>query len=142
MLFLILLALIIILISIFKCRKEISANRKYWSRVLMGLIFGAILFRYGQALFALVAIVAPFLFRHLGSISYVARIFHKNSQAKSVDKAMGKREAAEVLGVSIDASKEEISKKYKKLMKAVHPDMDGSEYMSSLINNAKDILLK
>ncbi|MBL6785742.1 MAG: J domain-containing protein [Rickettsiales bacterium] len=55
---------------------------------------------------------------------------------------MSKKEAAEILGVNINASENQINAKYKKLMKSLHPDKDGSEYMSKLINKAKDTLLK
>ena len=139
---LIILALVIIIISIFKSRKKISQNRKYWVRVFMGLVFGAILLRYGQALFALLAIAIPFFLRNFGSITYLAQMFNKNSPRQNPNKPMSQKEAAEILGVNIDATEDEINAKYKKLMKSLHPDMDGSEYMSKLINKAKEILLK
>lgn len=141
-----LLALIIIIFVIIKSRKEISVNRKYWIRVFIGLVAGAILLRYGQALFALLAIIVPFILRNFGSISFLANLFQKKQFANKADfnlnENMSKKEAAEILGVNINASENQINAKYKKLMKSLHPDKDGSEYMSKLINKAKDTLLK
>jgi len=141
---LLIILLIVIIITVIKSRKQIQANRKYWVRVFFGLVFGAILLRYGQALFALLAIIIPFLLRNFGSITYVASLFNrgKKSYQHDVDKDLTKAEASDILGVSINASEAEINAKYKKLMKSVHPDKDGSEYMSKLINKAKDTLLK
>jgi predicted AAA+ superfamily ATPase len=141
---LLIILLIVIIISVIKSRKQIQANRKYWIRVFFGLVFGAILLRHGQALFALLAIVFPFLLRNFGSITYLASLFNrsKKNYQHDVDQDLTRAEAAEILGVSINASEAEINAKYKKLMKSVHPDKDGSEYMSKLINKAKDTLLK
>ncbi len=141
---LLIILLVVIIITVIKSRKQIKANRKYWTRVFFGLVFGAILLRYGQALFALLAIIIPFLLRNFGSITYIASLFNrgKKNYQHNVDKDLTKAEAAEILGVSLNASEAEINAKYKKLMKSLHPDKDGSEYMSKLINKAKDTLLQ
>ncbi|MEO0410655.1 MAG: molecular chaperone DnaJ [Pseudomonadota bacterium] len=52
------------------------------------------------------------------------------------------KRAAEILGVAIDASKEDILAAHKRLMKAAHPDQGGSDYLAQQINGAKDVLLK
>jgi len=55
--------------------------------------------------------------------------------------AMTKQQAAEVLGISMDASPEEIRMAHKKLIQKMHPDRGGSELLAKQINQAKDILL-
>lgn len=55
---------------------------------------------------------------------------------------MDAREAREVLGVSDSAAPEEIKAAHHRLLKAVHPDQGGSNYLAARINEAKDVLLK
>lgn len=54
--------------------------------------------------------------------------------------AMTRKEAFAVLGLSPDASQEEISRAYKILMEKVHPDHEGSTWMAAKLNQARDIL--
>lgn len=55
---------------------------------------------------------------------------------------MSRAEALEVLGLREGATKEEIVRAYKELMKKVHPDKpDGSNYLATKLNEAKDTLL-
>ncbi len=55
---------------------------------------------------------------------------------------MTKREAALILGCRESASKEKIMARYRTLMKANHPDLGGSPFLSSKINEAKELLAK
>jgi len=55
---------------------------------------------------------------------------------------MSRREALEVLGLSEGASREDIVKAYRNLIRKVHPDSaGGSTYLATKINQAKDALL-
>ena len=54
---------------------------------------------------------------------------------------MTDKEARQILGVKADAKPEEIRAAYTRLMKGVHPDMGGSNYLAVQINAAKAFLL-
>lgn len=55
--------------------------------------------------------------------------------------AMTVAEAADILGVESNSSKDEIKAAHKRLMQKLHPDRGGSEALSKQINLAKDVLL-
>ena len=57
------------------------------------------------------------------------------------DGKMTTERAAAILGVPPDATPEQIREAHHKLMKKVHPDQGGSDYLASEINAAKDFLL-
>ena len=62
--------------------------------------------------------------------------WQNNSQLMSVD------EAREILGVKHNASKDEITVAFKKLMLVNHPDKGGSQYIAAKIIQAKQMLMK
>lgn len=53
-----------------------------------------------------------------------------------------REQALEVLGLDADADEDTINAAYKKLMKKVHPDHEGSEWMAAKLNQARAFLLK
>lgn len=55
---------------------------------------------------------------------------------------MTKREASLILGVSPNDNIDKIKKAHRRIMVLNHPDLGGSPYMASKINEAKDILEK
>lgn len=56
--------------------------------------------------------------------------------------AMSAAEARSLLGVSADATRQEINTAWKRLMARAHPDQGGTEGLASRLNAARDRLLK
>ena len=64
---------------------------------------------------------------------------HKNTRSNS---AMTRAEALEILGLKAGASEADIKAAYRRLIAASHPDVGGSDWMASKLNEAKRVLLK
>ena len=55
---------------------------------------------------------------------------------------MSRREAAEILGVSEDSSPDTITEAHRRLIQRLHSDRGGTDYLASLVNQARDVLLE
>lgn len=53
---------------------------------------------------------------------------------------MTRQEAADILGIDVNASQEEVRMAHKKLMQKIHPDRGGSDALAKQINEAKKVL--
>ena len=54
---------------------------------------------------------------------------------------MTREEALRVLGLAEGADEKQVRAAYKQLMQKLHPDLGGSDYLASVVNRAKDVLL-
>ena len=66
---------------------------------------------------------------------------HVHDSLSSNNQAMNKQQAAEILGIDVDASVEDVRSAHKRLMQKMHPDRGGSDALAKQINLAKDVLL-
>ena len=55
---------------------------------------------------------------------------------------MSEQQAVDILGISAEASEQEIIAAHRRLMQAVHPDRGGSGFLAAKINMARDVLMK
>jgi curved DNA-binding protein CbpA len=55
---------------------------------------------------------------------------------------MTRDEAAEMLGVAIDADRKTILAAHRRLMQKLHPDRGGTDYLAARLNEARDRLLE
>lgn len=56
--------------------------------------------------------------------------------------ALRTAEAADILGITADASREEVVAAHRRLIRNLHPDRGGSDYLAQQINAARDTLLR
>lgn len=106
--------------------------------VAIALFFMAVSGRLPAAL-ALVAALLPFL----------PLLFRKKppepeefpSPPAPLNQPMTRAEALKILGLPDDADEKAIAAAYKNLIKKVHPDQEGSEWLAAKLNEARDFLL-
>jgi hypothetical protein len=55
---------------------------------------------------------------------------------------LGVEEAAAILGVTVDASDDEVRTAHKKLISQLHPDKGGTDYLAAKINDARNFMLE
>ena len=75
----------------------------------------------------------PFLLKHLRQA--------EREQSQSTGASMTREEAGLILGVSADASEQEILSAHRRLIQKNHPDVGGTDYLATKVNQARDVLL-
>lgn len=73
---------------------------------------------------------------------YFAQGSEQERQSQSAEPQMDENQALDILGLKPGASAADIKAAHHRLLKAVHPDQGGSNFLAARINAAKDFLLK
>ncbi|MBU92777.1 MAG: hypothetical protein CML88_04535 [Rhodobiaceae bacterium] len=80
-------------------------------------------------------------------LPYILRAFSRTKSSntsysrQNID-ISGIEEAYEILGLTMDATDDEIDHAYKELIRKNHPDLGGSEYIAKKINAAREYIIK
>lgn len=82
-----------------------------------------------SAILFIIAFICGFIF--------VLRLQPEKKSFTNTDKA----EALGVLGLKMNASREQITNTYYNLMRIHHPDFGGNEFIAARLNWAKDVLI-
>ncbi len=135
--------LIIGLVALYKffLKADVQEIRALFSSVIVITICAAlfVLSVTGRlpAAIAIISAIAPF------ALAWYNRRTQRNSPAApSSNKPLDRKEALEILGLGEAAGADDIEAAYKRLMKKVHPDQEGSDWMAAKLNAARDFLLK
>ncbi len=65
-----------------------------------------------------------------------------NTPAGRKEGPMTRAEAADMLGVPVDAERDEIVAAHRRLIQKLHPDRGGTDYLAARLNEARDRLLE
>ena len=123
-----------------------------WRVGLHGLAVAAgVAFAAGRRLIPALLRGLPLLLRFLPGLSPGARARgnrpgaqrgrHTDAPAGRRGQGMSREDALRVLGLEEGASREDVQREYKRLMKQVHPDRGGSSYLAAQVNEARSVLL-
>ena len=122
-----------------KAERTAHPQAEYGSKewLAAGGVLGAAIFlaRFARLPLASVLSALPFI------LPYLMRA-DQSQQASPGTGYMSRKEAALILGVSVDAPETAIREAHRKLIAKNHPDKGGSEYLAAKINQARDVLLK
>ena len=115
--------------------QEFKNSPKDWIKA-GGLLGVAILAaRLTRMPLATILSATPFLLRLLREAENTQ---NQNAPASS---GMTRNEACLILGISPGANQQEIQEAHRRLIQKNHPDLGGTDYLASKINQARDILL-
>ncbi|MFW2372177.1 MAG: DnaJ domain-containing protein [Gammaproteobacteria bacterium] len=87
------------------------------------------------------ALLAAFLDRYHSGWRQSQGEAGQQSQDWQTSAEMSEQEARQILGVSEQATEQEIQKAHRRLIQKLHPDRGGSDYLAAKINHARDCLL-
>lgn len=126
-----------------------TIRKSLWLLLGLGLIVLAVSGRL-NIIFAFIGSAIPLIARHLPNVLRLLGIVKtiKTAQEKPQQPAapatqqMSQKEAFDILGLTEDATQEQVLEAHKRLMQKLHPDKGGSTHLASQLNQAKATLLK
>jgi hypothetical protein len=135
--------------------KQKSQFTKKWIFIGIALVVAIIAFTKGNlivgaiaSLVAFVSRLAPMLIKYGPLIKEFmpndkagSQTGSQNNSQVSTPTDMNREQAAEVLGIEIDANEADIIAAHKRLIQKMHPDKGGSKALAIQINLAKKVLL-
>jgi hypothetical protein len=127
---------------------------------LAALLLGLLLLRMGLGRLAVVGGAALAVLRGLAPLLRFWPLFqHWSRQASSAEASgsnssssdprgagparparMSRNEALQVLGLDERATRDDVQREYRRLVKRLHPDLGGSTYLTAKLNEARDVL--
>ena len=114
----------------------VAVGKAHW---LMGFL-AALLALAGRV--AQFAQYAPIIKKVMGEQGEEPAQANSNQQTMSTNNSgMSKQQAADILGLDINANQDDIRTAHKRLIQKMHPDRGGSDALAKQINLAKDVLL-
>ena len=123
-------------------RAQVGSIKQFgvWVLAFAGLSMAAMLFltRGPIAAIAVLATVGPLVWSWMPRSKRPAGLRTPNTSRSG---AMTRAEAYEILGLPQGASEVDIRAAHLRLMQAAHPDLGGSDWLASRINQARDTLL-
>jgi hypothetical protein len=107
-------------------------------------VVALVLLRFGLP--SLAAILSAFialtaLLNRLSIWLPLLRFFRAKRPAAPAE-TMSVEQAARILGISADASEDDIRAAWHKLMQQCHPDKGGNDYLAQQLNQAKETLIQ
>jgi hypothetical protein len=122
---------------------ETERGRKGLENTILGaLAVGALVLVLTKAGMPWLAIALALFFTSAKRFTGKKRAAGADAPRQRGGDEMTREEAFRVLGLSPEATREEIVAEYRRLMKRVHPDQGGTTYLASRLNQAKDRLLE
>ena len=86
------------------------------------------------------ALLEAFLDRNYGN-GWRDQDSSKGKDSQAATGPMDRREAAEILGIKENSAPDEITDAHRRLIQRLHSDRGGTDYLASLVNKARDVLL-
>ena len=136
---LLLIAVILVAASVILLKGPLRQTRFDWSAGLGLLVSLALATRLGgRALFVAGPLLVWVLLRWFRSDP--GSNTEGNGQAPRPPDAMTREQALRILGLPDGATREAISSAHRQLIKKVHPDQGGSDFLAQQVNEAKKVL--
>ena len=138
---------ILAIISIIYLSKKVKSRPQFFFIIIIGIILFLVVTGRAHWLSAIFVALIPIfkklflILRYLPILQRFASNRRNSGNASKKTNQMSKTEAAKILEISENSTKEEIIIAHKKQMQKHHPDKGGSKEMAAKINNAKETLL-